>query len=359
MKGSRPQYLMTFSKAIVGQLHLIVIAIGIFANLANASPEGGQITKPQDSLIIDLSKTYGFLQGQRLALEEISKNFPDLASKSKIASLEFAISFGKSEQAISKKMKDILGVRYEKSSSEIIHQILEDPNSRIMTRDDAIRFISEVESRARGIIPSPFLETLLTYQYIDNPRGEFSNKFIQTYTTKNHVKAGGLDMSLKKPVSWKSDEGDRPHVVQKFTSENGRGNEMLLVLVKELPIDDRQLPEQGLEELFSAEALKGMVPEGGTVISSRPTTIDNFKGGVIVFNQAMERINTKYFVRMQMYVTLIGNKMIFIQFMVTDKDPSDSGLQEKFDKFEPLFLMIANSIIIHSQYEDNNSKKPR
>ncbi|RJP31871.1 MAG: hypothetical protein C4547_15005, partial [Phycisphaerales bacterium] len=61
----------------------------------------------------------------------------------------------------------------------------------------------------------------LTREFIDGRR--------LTFSTKDHPKARGANFTIAYPSSWKAAEGERPHIVQKFVSEGGRGFEIVMI----------------------------------------------------------------------------------------------------------------------------------
>ena len=69
--------------------------------------------------------------------------------------------------------------------------------SQRISQDIAVQFLDEVESRAKGKIPSPILETLLNYQFKERPANEFARGFKRIYRTKGHRKAKGLDLQIE------------------------------------------------------------------------------------------------------------------------------------------------------------------
>lgn len=324
---------------------LIIFIAGYYESYAETP------IKAQDPAYIEVSKTAGFLVGQHYSIDRIKTEFPDLAQSAQLADMEFTSAFGEAEKAITTELQTMLKHKYAEYENGLKAQIRDSLTKQALTHEIAAIFVAEVSDRAKGAMPSPMLETLLAYQYKDNPSEEFSRKYIRSYSTKDHAKAKGLELTFSYPVSWKAAEGDRPNIVQKFTSENGHGLEMFLVMVKDLPLPPGYvITEQELDEFFTESELEGMLPENSKFISAMPVILDNHKAGVILFDQKVQRLDITKTLRMQMYVTIIKEKMVFLQFMVTDRE--DATLQARFDKFEPLFKMIANSFVIQNQYGD-------
>lgn len=216
---------------------------------------------PENTSYAELGQTAGFLAGQHAGLEKIKTEFPELAPSAQIAEAGFEVSFGKAEKSVTNEIKNLMKDKYAEYEQNLKSQIRDNQNKQILSQDTAANFISEVSARAKGDIPSPILETLLTYQYKDNPSEEFSRKYIHTFSTKNHAKAKGTNLTFSYPASWKAAEGNRPNIIQKFVSENGHGLEMFLVMVKDMPLPQGHImTPQELDEFFIEKELKECCP---------------------------------------------------------------------------------------------------
>jgi len=197
-------------------------------------------------------------------------------------------------------------------------------------------------------MPSPILETLLTYQFIDWPMEEFTLGYNRVFRTKNHPKAKDVDFQVRYPISWRPEEGERPNIIQKFTSENGRGLEGFSLMVMDIPIP---LTEQDLDDFFVEIELRGMTPEGGKFISAKPIVLDKHKGAMIIYEYTGQRVDITITTRNLWFITIYERKMIQIFCSVSALPGEESELQERFNRFEPLFKMIANTFIIQEQYK--------
>ena len=306
----------------------------------------------EDPLYKDLSRTLGFVMGQRFTLNIIKTEYPNLALLVQVAESEFESSFSNAEKNISYALQEMLEEEYpefletlEKQGSALI-------SSQQFNQEVATNFIAEVELRARGEIPSPILETLLIYQFIDWPMEEFTLGYNRVFRTKNHPKAKNVDFQVRYPISWRPEEGERPNIIQKFTSENGRGLEGFSLMVMDIPLPpDYTITEQDLDDFFVESELKGMVPEGGKFISAKPIVLDKHKGAMILCDSTVQRVDMTITTRILMFITIYEKKMIWINCFVSALPGEESELQERFNRFEPLFKMIANSFIIQEQYK--------
>jgi hypothetical protein len=325
----------------------LVTCIALFCQPALAQ----QIKSP---LPQDLSRAYVYYSTQKLGIEKIKKDYPVLVAEAMKAQAEFDIVFGSSYKNIKKELQRMLGQRWTEYENKMQRQILNSLGSYSVSAAQAAALIREVRLRATGQIESPVLETLLTYnpEFQRNPAEEFLRGFTKTYRTKGHPKAKGIDFQIQYPKSWRAKEGKRPNVIQLIISENGRGLDGIVLMVRDLPLPPGySMTEQDLNDLFSQRSLKEMVPNGASLVTAKTVVLDNHKGGMIVFDQTHQRIDVKVSVRSVQFITVYGNKMIFVQFM-TRPPPGGShlDLNDRFRKVELLFKLVANSFVIQSQY---------
>ena len=300
----------------------------------------------------DLSRTLGFIMGQRFTLNIIKAEYPNLALQAQVAESEFESSFSNAEKNIIYALQEILKEECPEFLEILEQQVNEILSTQQLNQEVAARFIAEVESRARGEMPSPILETLLTYQFIDWPMEEFTLGYNRVFRTKNHPKAKDVDFQVRYPISWRPEEGERPNIIQTFTSENGRGLEMFLLMVKDIPLPlGYTLTEQDLDDFFVESELKKMVPEGAKHVSAKTIVLDNHKGAMIIYDHIGQRLDIAVTSRTLHFITILGGKMIWVSCYVSALPGEESGLQERFNRFEPLFKMIGNTFIIQEQYK--------
>lgn len=320
-------------------------------------------------LHIDLTKTLAFIMGQQYGLDQIRQKFPDLSLHVKKAELEFNSSFSNAEENIRKHLQEIFIERYFEYLSELQKQVEETLSSQQLTRDFASKFIAEVELRARGEIPSPMLEILLSYQFKNQPDKELQRGFKKIFSTKGHPKAKGLDFHIEYPKSWSSREGHRPNVIQFFSSNNGRGPVYAMIMTRDIIKESKgQLSAREIQslktpsgskkfaaELFADEVLKEM-PKGMGMTNVRDIKIkkivlDGWPGAMLEFVGEQQRLDFTLTMFNRMYVALYKNYMVFLHCQVA-KLPEDK--EEEFNSrisaYVQLFHLMANSLVIQSQY---------
>ena len=296
-----------------------------------------------------LGRTYGYIKGQQFSLNRIRKLFPDLENEVTKSELEFSISFKKASDRITKELEEILGNEFRSFEDQMAEKLKSTLGNQKIDKQTALLFFEEIKSRAKGNIESPVLETLLTYQFIDTPEKEFLKGYVKTYSTKGHPKSKGVTINSKLPLSWKQQEGDRPNIIQKFVSENGSGQEIVLFMVKDLELPSGyKITQSELDDFFVESELREMIAEGSEFISAKRISLDNHTGGQIIYKTVQERLDFTITMQSVQFITIYNGKMIFLQCMVSAEP--DENLTERFDLFLPIFRQIANSMILMDQY---------
>lgn len=327
-------YFFKKSKFLIFVTLFLIISHKIFAQEVNFS-----IKKP---LTEDLSRTHGFLVGQRCSIKKIKSIFPHLKASSEQALSEFKITFGVAETNIKAKLKEFLGSNYAKYISEHIKPACNKLQNQNIDFNSASSYISDIKNRSQGNnIPSPVLETLLTYQYKNAPEKEFYAGFIKSFSTKGHIKSQGLEIVLSYPISWKEKEEIRPHTIRSFISENGRGLANFNIVVKKIP---QPITSDEISLFFTEEEMKEILPSYCKYVSFKKIVLDRFEGGMVTGNCIMKRLDLSLKTTIQFYIAIIDNKMLTLTFTV----PNET--KKELQKFQPLFYQIANSLVIQNQY---------
>ena len=262
-----------------------------------------------------VSAAYGYLIGQEHSLELIKNQFPQLETNILKANSSFNSTFGKSKEGMKIYLVDYLGqVGFESFEDTLISQIQELLAKQKFTEEIAKNFILEVENRAKGNIYSTVLETILSFQFSDRSQDELTSGFTIIYKTKGHLKSKNTDWQIKVPKSWKAEEADRPNIIQKFTSDYGAGNHTIMIMVKEMALPEGyKIPKEDLNNLFTETEMKELVPENGKFLSFTKMTLDNNIGGMIEFEQTVERLDFKVKIRMIQFMFIRGNKWYYLQ----------------------------------------------
>jgi hypothetical protein len=298
-----------------------------------------------------VSKTYGFLLGQEYSLRRITTDFPDLSQQVSLATSEFNLSFGRARKEIPISLRSAIAPNYDNYERKLMTQLDSIARAQKIDRNVAINFINEVNDRAKGNIPSPMLEMLLTYEFQQAPEQEIIRDYTYPFKTLNHTKAKGTDWLLKLPKSWNKREASRPNIIQEFRSCNGNGMESLAIMVKDLQVSKNYAwSSKELATVFSEKTFREMVPLEAKYISSKRIIIDNNQAGMLETEQVVPRLDLEFKVRSIQFFVYKGNKMYMLMCSVSSADQNEE-LQSRMTKFLPLFKLVANSIVFNEQYK--------
>jgi hypothetical protein len=304
-----------------------------------------------------VGEAYGYLRGQEYSLDAIKDEFPQLERSIWKARKSFESTFGKSKEGMQLYLTEYLGPdNFSKFDEYLTSELIRTLGNQIYTVEEAISFISEVESRAKGNIPSPVLETLLSFQFSERPQDELIMGFTTVFKTKGHPKSKNTDWQIKVPKSWIAEEADRPNIIQKFRSGFGAGHQTIMLMVKEIPLTNeyeittKEVDHIFVEHVFTEEAMKDWVPVGGRFISFKQMTFDNNIGCMIEFESATDRLDIEIRTRAVQFVFIRDTKIYMLSCAVSS-EKNDTDLSLEMEKYLPLFLLVANSIVVNDQYE--------
>lgn len=183
---------------------------------------------------------------------------------------------------------------------------------------------------------------------LSNPVFEFLNGNTSKFVCDGLDKGKGLKFSIKYPQSWKSEEGNRPHIVRKF-SDIDLSTSFMFILNK----FDAQPSKEDIQTFLGSEFAKEMIPSGGSYIQSEQTVIEGEPAMVLDYHMRREKLGVTYKVRMRTYSIIYKSYLLQVQFAVSQNPlESPEDLNSKFDLYEPLFNSIINSLILISKWEN-------
>ena len=296
-----------------------------------------------DAAVRDIGQTYGFRLGQSFSLDAIEQKFADLAPQARIAKLQFESSFASAitnmDAVLTRK-----GGEWPRVKTELREKIAATLGSQTITPDSAKSFVETVSKRAKGEIPSPVIETLLTFHpsYIAKPGSELLDGFKVRFTSDGSGKAKGVGFHLDYPKSWSSADGNRPNIVRKFVSQNGRGFEMIMVIVKSLPLPlGQKLTDKDIEamvaEVATPKELKEMLPDGALSVSGGPLRLDGRPGHFQKYSVKQQRLDLTVSSLAVSYTVYYETSMIQIQCQVGSEVKDEEQLCSASQYFRRIF----------------------
>jgi len=177
------------------------------------------------------------------------------------------------------------------------------------------------------------------------------------FYTKDHPKAKGINISIEYPKNWVESEGERPNIVQRFSADVSDGiTRGCIILIKNMPKVLSLMPDEEIaKEVFAEQALREIIPPGGSFINGQPTKYDGQEGAWIIYSIEMDRAGMKMKMYTLQQMFLYSGKMISVQSTVGGLASPDSNLHTVFTGYLPLFQQISNSIVIHDKWNKDVS----
>jgi hypothetical protein len=297
---------------------------------------------------MDISRTYGYYQGQQYSLDTIKKKYPKLSNQVLLAKSEFDLSFSRSIKNIDTLLGKYDG--WKTTKKEIVENIHAKLDLSHLTYNESIDFINTVKQRAKGNIETPVLETLLMLNpdYEKNPEKEFYDGFKKRYKCDDFKKSKGVDFSIDVPMSWASKKANRPNIVRKFIAQNGHSAVMAMILVYNFP-DGKYLSVNDIKRMINKQQMKEALPPNTKLKDYGFIKLETLPGYWQRYSMTIQRVRKTMTIEMLAYTIFYKDKLIQIQFQVGDFN--NKNLDKRFKKFEPLFDSIINSFVLTSLYK--------
>lgn len=294
-----------------------------------------------------LSQAYGFLVAQDYSLSRIEKEFPELSLDVALVRKEFNSEFPGAKEVIQNHLKLAMSNNAYKETMQPFQKI-NSLFSQNITKDIAIDFIKKVARRSKGEIESPVLEYLLLIKYSNNPVGEFIDGYKQHYQTDGAGKSRGIILNLQLPKSWSSQDGERPHIVKKWTSENGSGSEMIMLDIRNI---GENITHKEIELLLNSSQIKSLPPPRFSYINSGKITLEGRPGYWIHMTGSRERMGIKLYQSSLIYQIFLHKKTIGINCITAGLESDQAQVDNKARRIAPLCKQVVNSLIINNLYQ--------
>ncbi len=310
----------------------------------------GQVPPVKKTIAQDLGQTFGFCYGQRLSLAHLREKFPDLEPQIVLTELQWNNAFKEAEEGVELRLQTLLSDQWSETRSKMIAQFeptVTEQNLKA-THDQATRFLEIVQQRAKGGLDSPTREMLLAShpKFVKSPELEFISGYTGIYSSKDHPKAKGVEVTLRYPLSWKQMEADRPNIVQKWTSDGGHGNDIFMLLIKKFPTTPT--PDEAAA-MFTELSAKEILGEG-ELVSYTTSKLEKLPIGIIQFKQAMKRLDITMEARGVCYYLICEDSFILLQLMCySPGEPEKGDLRVK--QLEPLLRLMVNSVVLPGTYK--------
>lgn len=199
-----------------------------------------------------------------------------------------------------------------------------------------------------------FLLVTLYHHAVSQANSDLSNYskgFTNTFRSKGHSKAKGLDISIKYLKDWKAEEGSRPNVVQRFSKMVQGANVNYNIVIKQIPGGSPSLADKNdiLSDLCTEEATPG-----STLIShNSDLVIDGERAAMCEYKIIRTSEQTAVGLPMTFYSLIYSiiykNYSISVTFGVGGES-SQVDIYKTYEAYKPLFRLIMSNFVINSKW---------
>jgi hypothetical protein len=167
------------------------------------------------------------------------------------------------------------------------------------------------------------------------------------YKTDGSGKSMGLKMKFSFPCDWEQANGERPHIVKKFSYAFSEGESIIeAITVNKMPATPSK---KEINALFTKEGLKELSDGLGTFISGRKLKIDGLDCGEVTFKATRQHPIGKLYLYCLYYYFIFNDKMIVLSFATGSLE--ETTTKELFEKYKILFHGLAGNTIFLSKWE--------
>lgn len=167
------------------------------------------------------------------------------------------------------------------------------------------------------------------------------------FKTDGTSKSIGIKIKFSYPCSWKQEEGDRPHIVKKFTYNLGKGKSLIQTLTIKKMIGEPSKNE--IAEMYTQKGLKEIASKVGTFVSGRKLKLDGIDCGEIVIKMKRESPIATFYIYIIQYFLVYKDKVINLSF--ASGAISENLARTTFATYKILFQALASNTVILSQWE--------
>lgn len=298
-----------------------------------------------------LFQVYGFCAAQAYSIEMIETDHPDIGPDLRRAEMIFRARFrdvcGKAATEVANLAgpEDLAAAR-----ADLLNEVDRMIGQRPVTRSVATGFVDELTGRAEGRIPSPALENILALRYQDQPAAEIADGFARRFESAGHPKSRGIHVALELPRSWRQEEGDRPHIVQKWIRPLPQGMTMIHLDIRDAEGLTPTYAE--LEAEITASELATWVPEGGTFIDGGIFVIENQPAVWFEAEVIRPRVDLQALIHVAQYQVFFRGKVIGVSCQAGDLPERKADVDDLFEALRPVCRQVLNSLVLAQAYTE-------
>ena len=179
----------------------------------------------------------------------------------------------------------------------------------------------------------------------DTPATFWNNRC--EFKTGGTGKSAGLKIKLSYPCAWTQADGDRPHVVKKFSYNIGEEKSVIQSLaINKMP---EEPSKKEIAEMLTQEGLKELASKIGTFVSGRKLKIDGIDCGEVVIKAKRESPVATINLYFMQYYIVYKDKIISLAFAAVALTESEA--KTLFTTYKTLFQGLATNTVILSKWE--------
>lgn len=325
---------------------LIAAIVGSAAVGSQAKP--APLLNHNNRSALAIAKAYGFVVGQNLTLAELERRYPTLKAQITLARLTFDAAFPNLLELLEAELGAVVGTEAFPAFRDGMLQKIEAVRQPI--GDGAAEdFLRQVHARAKGVGLEPDVRGyILATRYAPRPVAEFTDGFRERFETDGTGKAQGLRLALHLPQSWLAQEGERPHIVQRWTSEFGTGLSMIMLDVRDTGGDTPSAQE--LAAAIKSGEIRRELASLGTVRSVSQVSTEKQPGLLVEYSTTQERLGVRLESIGTMLQIFFRGKAIGITCVTSRPEADRAAVPDAWARLQPLCRQVANSLVLLQAY---------
>ncbi|TYO84654.1 hypothetical protein [Oceanicella actignis] len=293
-----------------------------------------------DISIRQLAMAYGFVLSQAWSLDAIGKTYPDMAYEANALRNAFEVRYGFPTQRLAWALHGALRPGALQQLVSQLERQFSDPLGQ-QSPADLRKFLDEVRARIGGNMNPEILRTLLWVQYAERPDLEMAT-WSGEFSSRGHPKSLGLSVSLSFPLSWMQDEGNRPHIVQMWTSQGGTGDMSILLQVRTF---NERVTADDIDAFVAAGDWTDMLPDGFRLREGKAVTLDRQPGLYMVSEGESAVLDQKIANRVAGYMLFLEGHIVMLQCMISRDARDEFSFHEaRFERLRELCRRVALSM---------------
>ena len=320
---------------------------------------------------LDISKAIGYSYGIEITNNLIQEKFSDLSKNALMAQLEFNLAHGKAVVEMENEIATKMDMGKTEFKTQMLNQISTQFNLDNFSYSQANEYLKKFKPErifGEDELYNNFVQILLRHnpRYKKIPAKEYLNNYRNKFTSNNHKKSKGLNLSIEYPTSWINQEGKRPNILQLIKSYDASCNMTILIkdIIVGMGVDKSTLSKEERDYIYSdafademindvftydygREYVDGMGLEAVADYSYEKTKIDGQSAMLVKASGRLKRGILDMRVFAINYLIIYENYMINVGFMINSYD---ENLPEEKKKYELLCELISSSLIFTDKW---------